>query len=106
MDAMTHKAAFIVAALLVGSTNAVIRVVADTLVDTSTARALIIGLSTAAVTGAFGVWIAKIQAKSDRITHERLDALEAKATDVQRKVGANRRESDPDGSQEAPTSAA
>jgi hypothetical protein len=66
-----------------------------TLLNVEFARALILVLVSAVITGLFGVIVAMIQSQADRRVHDRLDNLEASSKDIRGKVGADRRETDP-----------
>lgn len=67
------------------------------LLDVAFIRALVLVVVSAAVTGTFGVVIARIQSRADERQHRRLDYLESRVNDVAGVVGASRRNSDPDG---------
>lgn len=101
-----HAALYSLLAAVFGLANGLIHIAADALLDETTLRALVIALATATMTGVFGVAIALIQRNSDRQTHDRLEALERRGADIAGAVGANRRDTDPDGGEKAPTAPA
>lgn len=69
--------------------NGLVHYAVDALLDPVTLRALVIAVTTGIITGVFGIVIARIQRDSQRETHERLEALEQRATQVVEAVDAS-----------------
>lgn len=103
MTPLSSSHAFIKAMGAFVVVKSVVLGISAALIDVAFVKAAILVVLSAVVTGVFGLVVALIQDRADRRVHARLDALEAKATDTQRKVGADRRQTDPDADTTPPT---